>query len=205
MIKSFFKIAIVVFGSFGISVALFVSIPISNYFNLKKAELYEKEELPIHAVQKKVKLQKKKPPPKRNRPKPSSNKKLSSTLKLNRTKLSMDLSHQAANGMGIGSANLSEGLIGDEGSQGLIYPSIIRPVAMPKYPDKARDAGISGLVVCEIEVDISGNISNWEIIDSPGNYGFREEIALALKDWKFTPGSLNGIPVSMKVRQPFEF
>ena len=91
----------------------------------------------------------------------------------------------------------------------------------PVYPDRARRAGISGLVVVTVTIDENGNVSEAvpltevPIRDARGNiirvqkanrYPELEPaaVAAALK-CKFKPAKINGQPVKVKMNVPFRF
>ncbi len=109
-----------------------------------------------------------------------------------------------------------------------LYPYYLvdeKPVMLhkerPVYPEKARRAGISGLVVVTITIDENGNVSEAvpltevPIKDAQGNiirvqkaHRYPElepaAIAAALK-CKFKPAKVNGQPVKVKMNVPFRF
>lgn len=71
-------------------------------------------------------------------------------------------------------------------------PKKIKHVA-PKYPDNAREAGLSGLVLLECTIDVSGRVSDVKVLK-----GFRSLAAAAsdaVRKWRYTPIVLDGRPV----------
>ena len=65
----------------------------------------------------------------------------------------------------------------------------------PRYPDDAKAAGVQGVVIMEVTLDTEGNVANARIIRS---IPLLDEAALdAVRQWKFTPTLLNGVPVSV--------
>jgi protein TonB len=63
----------------------------------------------------------------------------------------------------------------------------------PPYPPAARTARIEGVVIIEATIDTSGNVVAARALKSAP---FLEQAALeAVRQWKFTPTLLNGVPV----------
>jgi protein TonB len=73
-------------------------------------------------------------------------------------------------------------------------PIRLKTVA-PVYPDVARAAGISGVVIIEAVIDPQGRVSDARVLRS---IPLLDEAALdAVRQWTFTPTLLNGVPVSV--------
>jgi len=63
----------------------------------------------------------------------------------------------------------------------------------PIYPDDARAARISGVVILEATIDPEGHVSDAKILRS---IPLLDDAALtAVRQWEFTPTNLNGVPV----------
>lgn len=77
-------------------------------------------------------------------------------------------------------------------------------IAPLKYPERARNVGIEGIVSIIIVVARDGSVENvfFEKIPDPL---FRRSIETQVRRWKFHPGKKNGVPVRVKVRQSVEF
>lgn len=70
-------------------------------------------------------------------------------------------------------------------------PKLIRKVK-PVYPQKAKDAGIEGVVILEITTDIYGRVVNTKILRSIPEL---DQAAIdAVKQWVFEPMVINGKP-----------
>ena len=64
---------------------------------------------------------------------------------------------------------------------------------MPIYPPAARASRIQGMVVVEATIDARGNVVEARILRSRP---FLDDAALdAVRQWKYTPVLLNGVPV----------
>ena len=66
----------------------------------------------------------------------------------------------------------------------------------PVYPEVARKARISGIVIVECTIDKSGNVTNVQVL-KPLPFGLDAAAVEAVKKWKFRPGTLNGQPVDV--------
>lgn len=73
-----------------------------------------------------------------------------------------------------------------------------------KYPEKAKNEGISGKVFIKAYIDENGNVYNTEIIKSV-NSDLDIAASEAVRKTKFTPGRLKGKPVKTVVTIPINF
>ena len=74
-------------------------------------------------------------------------------------------------------------------------PVVINRVE-PVYPEVARKARISGIVIVECIIDKGGNVTNVQVL-KPLPFGLDQAAVDAVKRWKFKPGTLNGQPVDV--------
>lgn len=65
----------------------------------------------------------------------------------------------------------------------------------PQYPEVARKARISGIVIVEVIIDQSGAVTAGRVL-KPLPFGLDEEALRAVKTWRFRPGTRNGQPVA---------
>jgi protein TonB len=75
-------------------------------------------------------------------------------------------------------------------------PVIIEPRAEPRYTEIARRARIAGIVVIEAIIDRQGNVTDAHVLKGLP-LGLEQEALNAIRQWKFKPGSLNGMPVAV--------
>jgi protein TonB len=74
-------------------------------------------------------------------------------------------------------------------------PVVINRVE-PVYPEVARKARISGIVIVECIIDKQGNVTNVQVL-KPLPFGLDQAAVDAVRRWKFRPGTLNGQPVDV--------
>lgn len=74
----------------------------------------------------------------------------------------------------------------------LLRPELIYQVE-PVYPERARRAGIEGIVMMRVRTDIKGNVISVEVVRSDST--FLNQAAIdAVEQWKYKPMYRNGIP-----------
>jgi protein TonB len=74
-------------------------------------------------------------------------------------------------------------------------PVVIRRVE-PMYPEEARAARVSGIVIVETTIDTNGVVRNAVVLkDLP--YGLGDAALAAVKQWTFKPGTIEGKTVDV--------
>jgi protein TonB len=63
----------------------------------------------------------------------------------------------------------------------------------PVYPELAKRARVSGVVILQVTVDEEGNVSELRVLR--GHPLLDDEAVRAVKHWKYSPTLLNGEPV----------
>ena len=104
---------------------------------------------------------------------------------------------------------LSEGEL--QGGESTVYsvgstvtgPRLLRRIDA-SYSKEARSAGLEGSVVLGIEVWEDGRAHNIRVLRSVG-MGLDEKAIEAVSQWEFSPGRVNGQPVSFRVQAQFDF
>ncbi|HEY7501857.1 MAG TPA: TonB family protein [Vicinamibacterales bacterium] len=76
--------------------------------------------------------------------------------------------------------------------QGVREPKKTVHVA-PEYPELARRAGIEGVVILEAVIDVSGRVDQVKVLTSVPM--LNDAAIRAVKQWRYTPTELNGVPV----------
>jgi periplasmic protein TonB len=87
-------------------------------------------------------------------------------------------------------------------SGGVLAGSAIRR-AEPIYPPLAKAARVSGAVVVEVTVDEEGDILSARALS--GHPLLKDSAAAAARGWKFTPTTLEGVPVKVVGTITFNF
>ena len=72
-----------------------------------------------------------------------------------------------------------------------------------EYPALAERAGIAGVVTLEATIDEHGNVVNLHVVS--GNGMLINAALKAVKQWKFEPTYLNGVPVSVQLEVDVSF
>jgi protein TonB len=86
--------------------------------------------------------------------------------------------------------------------QGIQAPRKVVDVA-PRYPSLARESHVEGVVILDVIIDETGNVTSTRVLRS---VALLDQAAIdAVRQWKFTPARLNGevIPIVMTVTVSF--
>jgi len=68
----------------------------------------------------------------------------------------------------------------------------------PAYPEAARERGIEGSVVVEVWIGETGDVIETALIESAGG-ALDAALLQAVAGWRFTPATLGGVPVSVRL------
>jgi TonB family protein len=79
-----------------------------------------------------------------------------------------------------------------------VAPSIVEYTTPPLYSDDARRREIEGVVVARAHIDANGEITAARITQGLG-FGLDQNALVALRQWRFRPGTRNGVAASMDV------
>jgi protein TonB len=81
---------------------------------------------------------------------------------------------------------------------------VVREVRAP-YPEQARDAGIEGVVLLQVEVTRTGAIHSVRVLNDPG-YGLGAAAARALRSFRFAPAvDGGGQPIDSRFTYTYRF
>jgi periplasmic protein TonB len=76
---------------------------------------------------------------------------------------------------------------------GIVEAPVRTAYVAPVYPDLARIAGVRGVVVLDCTIDPSGRVVDIRVL---GGHPLLTEAAVsAVRQWRYTPTRLNGVPV----------
>jgi TonB family protein len=81
---------------------------------------------------------------------------------------------------------------------GDVAPEIVEYTTPPLYSDAARRAGVEGVVTVRAHIDEAGRVSASRVIAGPGA-GLDQNALVALRQWRFRPGTRNGAATPMDV------
>jgi protein TonB len=77
----------------------------------------------------------------------------------------------------------------------LVRPPVKIADARPVYPSLARSVGVEGTVILEAVLDRTGHVDRLRVIRS---VPLLDQAALdAVKQWRYTPSTLHGVPVEV--------
>jgi TonB family protein len=99
-------------------------------------------------------------------------------------------------------ASSSEPQLNVTHSEGVSGGKLLKRV-LPRYPDVARDSGISGDVVLTAVVGVDGKLHDIKAIT--GSPVLREQAIAAAKQWLYSPFLLGGKPVETRTRITMNF
>jgi TonB family protein len=81
---------------------------------------------------------------------------------------------------------------------GDVAPAIVEYTTPPLYSDAARRAGVEGVVTVRARIDEAGRMSASRVIAGPGA-GLDQNALVALRQWRFRPGTRDGVATPMDV------
>ncbi|HEX4662748.1 MAG TPA: TonB family protein [Terriglobales bacterium] len=87
-------------------------------------------------------------------------------------------------------------------SQGVTEGKLVRKV-LPRYPEMARRAGVSGDVIINATIATDGTLRNLKV--TSGSPLLREEALTAAKQWRYSPYKLGGKPIETETRITVSF
>jgi TonB family protein len=84
-----------------------------------------------------------------------------------------------------------------------LIPPVEIEARRPKYPERARDLQIEGVVVVEFDVLADGSVSNIHIISGP--IEFYDAVTASVSAWRFKPARRGQLAVAFRKRQAIRF
>jgi TonB family protein len=75
---------------------------------------------------------------------------------------------------------------------------------MPEYPQGAQARGVTGVVVAEVEVGVSGAVSQVTVLQAPSD-DIKDAVGEALKKWRFKPLTFGGGPARARGKLTFYY
>ena len=86
---------------------------------------------------------------------------------------------------------------------GTTAPKLLYKVE-PQYTDEARAAKIAGAVLLFVVIETDGSASSLQIEKGMG-FGLDEKAVEAIGQWKFQPGTRDGVPVPVQAKIEVNF
>ena len=87
----------------------------------------------------------------------------------------------------------------------VFLPPAFRVHQEPAYPERARRAGVEGLVTVRISLSASGEIAEVAVVGSSGSRLLDEAAVAAARSSIFTPAARGGVPVSAEATATYRF
>ena len=85
-----------------------------------------------------------------------------------------------------------------------VAPSVAEYTTPPLYSDEARRSGIEGVVVIHAQIDATGGANAIRVTRGLG-FGLDQNALVALRQWRFHPGTRNGVAAPMDVEMEIGF
>jgi protein TonB len=205
-----FKLPLIVLLAFIINAAFFLAVPVLNaLFFSKDYAKDQKDKIVPREVEILVKEQKKeivkrsiREIPRQNQFKPNQ---AQNSLNKGIKGFSMDLSLA-----GVGESGVS---IGSGGMENAIYnaeevevEAKLLKEAFAGYPPQAKKKGISGYAKIYMVIDKNGNVTEaFATTVEPAGFGFETEAISAVRQYKFSPALVGGVPVQQRFTKEFRF
>ncbi len=191
--------SLLILGALGINLLSFYLFPILNYLQngaRNKAVTPPKRDMVIQTVKindekkekKKLKIREAKPQ--------------KVTAKAESSRFALKLGVASGDGVAVSEGD-TQAVVYNEGE--VDSDPVALQQALPKKPQAAEAAGVSGEVEVEFVVDESGKVISVKVLKSTEGYGFKEAAVNAVWSWKFKPALYKKIPVRVRLIQPFKF
>jgi protein TonB len=87
---------------------------------------------------------------------------------------------------------------------GCLTPPIKLTDVRPQYPQRHADAGISGTVEFDGRIGTDGSLKELRLL-SPGDPDFGAAALEAIRQWRFAPTRLGGVPVDTNIHITVRF
>ncbi|MBZ5722142.1 MAG: energy transducer TonB [Acidobacteriia bacterium] len=85
----------------------------------------------------------------------------------------------------------------------------VRPALPVVFPDPVVSrseipAGVVGDVVVEVTIDAQGNVTETKVLQ-PFGYGIEDKVLAVLRNWRFRPATMDGVPIPSQQDVYFHF
>lgn len=194
-------------GSLVLNAGLFSFLPLMGYWNSHGGDGLKDKSAKGHQVALPSMPRKKEKPKQRDAQKSDRKKTLEPGKSVSRQRFVMDLGPGGGSGAGVSGGGVSDGDLQQASYAEGETDEDARPITQtaPRKPKKAEAAGVGGLVRCLLTIGEDGRVADIRFLEVPGNLGFEEAIREAVKEWRYKPAMVSGMPVRQKIEQPFRF
>jgi len=205
-----FKLPVIILLAFVINAAFFLAVPILNAllfskdYSVNPKDITAPREVEILVKEQKKEIVKRsiREIPQQNKFKPNQ---AQNSLNKGIKGFSMDLSLAGAgeSGVSIGSGGMENAIYNAEEVE--VEAKLLKEVPAA-YPLQAKKKGISGYAKIYMVIDKSGNVSEaFATTVEPAGFGFETEALSAVRQYKFSPALVGGVPVQQRFTKEFKF
>jgi len=204
------KIILIILLAFIINAVFFLAVPVLNaLFFSKDYAKNEKDKIVSREVEVLVKEQKREIQKRTIREIPQSNQfkpnQAQNSLNKGIKGFSMDLSLAGAgeSGVSIGSGGMENVIYNAEDVE--VEAKLLKEV-LAVYPAQAKRRGIAGFAKIYMVIDKNGNVAEaFATAVEPSGFGFETEALAAVRQYKFSPALVGGVPVQQRFTKEFRF
>jgi TonB family C-terminal domain len=204
------RVAIIILLAFLINSVFFLAVPVLNalffskdYGKNDKDKIVSREvEVLVHEQKKEIQKREIREIPRSTPFKPNQ---AQNSLNKGIKGFSMDLSLAGAgeSGVSIGSGGMENAIY--DASEVEVEAKLLKEV-LAEYPVQAKKRGISGYAKIYMVIDRNGNVSEaFATAVEPAGLGFEKEALAAVKQYKFSPALVGGVPVQQRFTKEFRF
>ncbi len=210
MFSKVFRVFVLVLVAFFLNAAFFLAVPVLNaLFFSKDYEKSEKDKIVSREVEILVQEPKKEIQQRTIREIQRSNQFKPNQAQSNLNKgikgFSMDLSLAGVgeSGVSIGSGGMENAIYNAEEVE--VEAKLLREVSV-EYPAQAKRRGIAGFAKIYMVIDRNGNVSEaFATVVEPAGFGFETAALSAVRQYKFSPALVGGVPVQQRFTKEFRF
>jgi len=204
------RVAIITLLAFLINSVFFLAVPVlnalffsKNYGKNENDKIVSREvEVLVHEQKKEIQKREIREIPRSTMFKPNQ---AQSSLNKGIKGFAMDLSLAGTgeSGVSIGSGGMENAIY--DATEVEVEAKLLKEV-LAEYPVQAKKRRIAGYAKIYMVIDKSGNVSEaFATAVEPAGFGFEKEALAAVRQYKFSPALVGGIPVQQRFTKEFRF
>jgi protein TonB len=204
------RIAVIILLAFLINSVFFLAVPVLNalffskdYGKNERDKIVSREvEVLVHEQKKEIQKREIREIPRSSSFKPNQ---AQSSLNKGIKGFSMDLSLAGAgeSGVSIGSGGMENAIY--DAAEVEVEAKLLKEV-LAEYPVQAKKRGVAGYAKIYMVIDKNGNVSEaFATAVEPAGFGFEKEALAAVRQYKFSPALVGGVPVQQRFTKEFRF